>query len=537
MSPPSVLRRLHGRATSLRSVLIENRGRRRWACRLGAALFLFAPVLGALSAACAASPALPNIVILYADDMGYGDLAIQNSGSKIPTPHLDQLARDGMRFTDAHSSSGICSPSRYALLTGRYHWRKFHDIVDSFGPSVFAPGELTLARMLQEKGYHTACIGKWHLGWDWKALMKPDASPNPGTGYSHEAFDWSKRIPGGPLAHGFDYYFGDDVPNFPPYTWIENDQVLTEPDSALHLPPRPAEGGWEARPGPMVEGWDFYAVMPRLTEKCVSWIREQRKSAKPFFLFFPWTSPHAPIVPAKPFRGKTEGGPYGDYVMQSDTHAGQVLQALDEAGFRTNTLVIFTSDNGPEGYAYERIRKTGHRSMGSLRGLKRDLWEGGHRVPFVVRWPGVVKPGTVSDELISQIDLMATLAGAVGYTLPKGIAEDSLNLLPIWHGETDRSPRSALVYNTMRNKFAIRQGSWVLVNEPPGNTSKVPPWFDAENGYVRSAFPGELYDLRSDFSQRTNLFSAEPAKASELKRLLRVTRNRGQAQAESPSRQ
>ena len=210
----------------------------------------------------------PNIVILYADDMGYGDLGIQNPDSKIPTPHLDQLAREGMRFTDAHSSSGVCTPSRYAMLHGRYHWRKFHGIVNSFDQPILDDERQTIAEMLKAKGYRTACIGKWHLGWDWNAIKKPGAKAGGGKeGFAPDAFDWSKPIPGGPLSHGFDYYFGDDVPNFPPYAWFENDRVITEPTVALATPDQTAEGSWEARPGPSVKDWDFWAVMPKLTEK------------------------------------------------------------------------------------------------------------------------------------------------------------------------------------------------------------------------------------------------------------------------------
>lgn len=326
---------------------------------------------------------LPNIVIIYADDMGYGDLAAQNPDSKIPTPHLDRLAHEGVRFTDAHSSSGICTPSRFALLTGMYHWRKFHDIVNSFDGPVFED-ELTLPAMLRQQGYSTACIGKWHLGWDWEAIRVGERHtaqevPRP------DDFDWLRPVPGGPLSHGFDYYFGDDVPNFPPYAWIENDRLLTVPTDMYAPDPAPEEGNHEGRPGPMTPGWKLDAVMPRLTERAVSWIADQKDAARPFFLYFPWTSPHAPIVPAPAFKGSTGAGPYGDFVHQSDWSAGQILQALDDHGFRENTLVIFTSDNGPEHYAYDRVRARGHRSMGSLRGLKRDIYEGGHRVPMVMR--------------------------------------------------------------------------------------------------------------------------------------------------------
>src|SRR5688572_22404939 len=238
-------------------------------------LSLLLAVIAALQTAVHAADTTrrPNIVILYADDMGYGDLAAQNPESKIATPNLDRLAREGTRFTDAHSSSGVCTPSRYALLTGRYHWRKFHAIVNSFEPSVFDAAELTLPEMLKQRGYRTACIGKWHLGWNWEAIRKPGVKPQPpNVGYAPDAFDWSKRIPGGPIDQGFDYYFGDDVPNFPPYTWFENDRVLAAPDAPLSTTPKTAEGAWEARPGPMVKGWDFHAVLPKLTDKAAEWI-------------------------------------------------------------------------------------------------------------------------------------------------------------------------------------------------------------------------------------------------------------------------
>ncbi|HEY1109482.1 MAG TPA: arylsulfatase, partial [Opitutaceae bacterium] len=446
-----------------------------------------------------------NIVILYADDMGFGDVALQNPESKIATPHLDRLAREGTRFTDAHSSSGICTPSRYALLTGRFHWRKFHTIVQSFGAPVF-DNELTLPALLRQQGYRTACIGKWHLGWDWDAVKRPGAKPDSKTGYAPDAFDWSRPIPGGPLARGFDYYYGDDVPNFPPYTWFENDRVLRAPDAPLAITPKTAEGSWEARPGPMVKDWDFYGVMPKLTEKAVEWIAARKGDAKPFFLYFPFTSPHAPIVPTPEFAGKSKAGGYGDFMQQTDDTVGRVLAALESAGLRENTLVIFSADNGPERYAYERIQKFDHRSSGPLRGLKRDLWEGGHRVPFIVRWPGVVKAGAVSDALISQVDLMATLAAATGSTLPAGSAEDSYDLLPVWKTAAP-SPRQAIVHNTNADGYAVRSGSWVLIATKTGAVTRVPPGFDKENKYPANTAPGELYDLSKDLAQRDNLYT------------------------------
>ncbi|MEZ6124454.1 MAG: arylsulfatase [Planctomycetaceae bacterium] len=486
-------------------------------------------LLTAVSAACAENAQRPNIVILYADDMGWGDLGVQNPDSKSPTPHLDQLAHEGTRFIDAHSSSGICTPSRYALLHGRYHWRKFHGIVNSFDQSVMDADRLTVAEILKGKGYRTACIGKWHLGWDWEAIRNPAAQPvrvdKRKTAWKADAFDWSKPIPDGPLAHGFDYYFGDDVPNFPPYAWIENDRVITTPTVQLTTTAATAEGSWEARPGPSVKDWDFWAVMPTLTTKAVDWIHQQ-SADQPFFLYFPFTSPHAPIVPTKDFEGKSQANGYGDFMVQTDDTVGQVLAALKEKGFDKNTLVIFTADNGPERYAYDRVKNHQHRSMGPLRGLKRDLWEGGHRVPFVVRWPGVVQPEGVSDGLISQIDIHATICGIVGAEIPQGTAEDSYDQLPLLKGQA--SQRHTIVHNTNASGYALRHDNWVLIQAKSGGVSAVPDWFDTANGYEKETHPAALYDLSADISQKHDLSSKHPDKVTELQQMLKTLQNHSQ---------
>ncbi|MCA9084028.1 MAG: arylsulfatase [Planctomycetaceae bacterium] len=477
----------------------------------------------------AAESRRPNVVILYADDMGWGDLGIQNPDSKIPTPHLDELAQQGTRFTDGHSSSGICTPSRYALLNGRYHWRKFHGIVNSFDESVMDADRLTIAEVLKDKGYRTACIGKWHLGWNWQAIKKPGAQLRKIDGgkpaYASDDFDWTKAIPDGPLAHGFDYYFGDDVPNFPPYTWIENDKVTLAPSVSLTTTAKTAEGSWEARPGPSAKDWDFWNVMPTLTKTAVRWIHEQSPE-QPFFLYFPFTSPHAPIVPTKEFIGKSQANGYGDFVVQTDDTVGQVLKALKEKGFDQNTLVIFTADNGPERYAYDRIRNFEHRSMGPLRGLKRDIWEGGHRVPFLVRWPGVVAEGAVSDGLISQIDLHATIAGIVQHELPPGTAQDSYDQLALLKGGA--SARTTIIHNTKADHYAIRHEDWVLIQGKSGGVSAVPAWFDEQNGYAKNSLPGALYNLRTDQAQKNNLYSKHPEIVADLERRLTTLRNEPQ---------
>ena len=471
-------------------------------------------------------PALPNVVILYADDMGFGDLGANNPASKIPTPHLDRLAAEGMRFTDAHSSSGVCSPSRYALLTGRLHWRDFHGIVKSFEPPVFQDDQLTVPEMLRQRGYATACIGKWHLGWDWNAIRRPGTRPQ---SHSHGDFDWSKPIPGGPLDHGFDTYFGDDVINFPPYAWIENDRVVEPPDTTIDkVRGSIAEGEWECRPGPARSDWDFHRVLPTLTARAVEFVRSRRDDPRPFLLYFPLPSPHAPIIPNAEFAGRSKAGAYGDFVVQTDDACGQVLAALREAGLQDSTVVIFSSDNGPEQYAYARDAEFDHWSAAPCRGLKRDLYEGGHRVPFILRWPGVTRPGTVADALVSQVDVMATLAAAVGFTLPEHAAADSHNLLPWLKGTVASPPRTTLVHNTEPERYAIRHGDWLLVDGPTGITAPklAPPaaWLEKHGYPPDDDQPVELYDLQRDPAQRRNRAAEHPGKVTELRDLLSRTR-------------
>lgn len=476
---------------------------------------------------------LPNILIIYADDMGYGDLACQNSEAKLTTPHLDQLAAEGIRFTDGHSSSGICSPSRFALLTGQYHWRRMHGIVGPFGGSVFKDGEFTLARMLRAKGYTTACIGKWHLGWDWEAIKREGAEllPVPGDstrkGFGPQDFDWSQAFTGGPVDQGFDYYFGDGTINFPPYAFIENDRLIKEPTEYLTLGRRSTkEGNWEFRPGPMVKGWDPYQVLPTLEEKAVAYIQRQ-EAGQPFFLYFALPSPHAPIIPNEEFVGKTQAGGYGDFVYQTDHVAGQVLNALAEKGLAENTLVIFTSDNGPERYAYPRIQNHQHVSMGPLRGLKRDIFEGGHRVPFVMRWPGKIETGRVSNQLIHQVDLVATIAAVVEYPLADTQAVDSYNFLPLLLDNTADNPiREAAIHNTYEDGFVIRQGDWVLIERFSGYHSRVPDWYFEQTDYPKDNrdTPGLLFNLKTDLEQRQNLYEENPEQVATLKALLQEYR-------------
>ena len=503
-----------------------------------ASAYRFCPALSLLavlaaawpSRAAEAEPAQPNILLLYADDLGYGDLRSYNPDSKIPTPHLDRLAAEGLRFTDGHSSSGICTPSRYALLTGRHHWRDFHLHLEAFEGSVIKPGRLTFPEMLKAQGYATAHIGKWHLGWDWDAIKRPEAKPRGGAKnkvWGPEAFDWSKPIPGGPLAHGFDYYFGDDVINFPPYAWIENDRILTPPDTMLDTKTfRPVkEGGWGSRMGPMVTGWDPYDNLPETTRRGVDYILSRKDEKQPFFLYFCYASPHEPIVPNKEFEGQSSVGAYGDFIVEIDDSVGKLLAALEKAGVADNTIVIFSADNGPEWFAYARDKKLGHWSSHPLRGSKRDIYEGGHRVPFMVKWPGVVEAGRVSDALVSQIDLMATMAEATCFELPRDAAEDSHSLLPLLRGD-ERPVRTTHVHNTYEDAWAIRHGDWVLIDAKSGYRSAKDPAWEARRGYLPDDDQAvELYDLDHDLSQRTNLAADHPERVDQMSELLKKIRS------------
>ena len=466
----------------------------------------------------AAAPSRPNIVYILADDLGYGDVGCYNPASKLPTPNIDRLSGEGVRFTDAHSPSSVCTPSRYALLTGRYAWRTRlqRNVIGPFAPPLIAESRLTVPKLLRAQGYATACIGKWHLGWGW---------PRPGADGKR---DFTRPIPNGPTARGFDLYFGTDIPNFPPYCFLENDRTVGIPSVAAPL----ARDAFNI-PGPMVPGWRLVDVLPGLERRAVAYVEsaaQDAKQGKPFFLYLPLTSPHYPVVPSADFKGKSRAGVYGDYVLQTDHVVGKVLDALKSSGVADNTLVIFTSDNGPEVSGevhpgvYDRIKEFGHASMGPLRGAKRDAWEGGHRVPFIVRRPGKARAGGTCDETVCHVDLMATLAAWFDVKLPADAGEDSVNILPALLGEERKAPlREATVHHTGQGNFAIRRGDWVLIFAPSGDDNRKqgePAWFRKDRGYTAHSEVGELYNLAADPTQKHNLYASESAKVKELTALM-----------------
>lgn len=487
--------------------------------------------------------ARPNIIVILADDMGYGDLGANNRDSKIPTPNLDRLAGQGIRFTDAHAASSVCTPSRYALLTGRYAWRSRlkSGIVWEWDGSLIEPDRDTIATMLGRQGYRTACVGKWHLGWDWptKDGRHPNETLPFGVGRTRKEraayaanIDFAGRIGGGPVDHGFDSYFGVDVPNFSPYTWFRDDRLTDVPTVE-----KPAD--IYGNPGPSVPGWRHEPMIPAFVDEAVALIDDAAASDSPFFLYFPLTSPHSPIVPNDQFVGASECGRYGDFVCEVDWVVGRLMAALDGAGISDDTLLVFTSDNGPENRVpdddgvYERIRRYGHYSMDGLRGIKRDVWEGGHRVPFVARWPKAIAPGGVCTELISLVDLHATVADI---TASESAGPDSVSALPFLKDPEAEAVRGSLVHHSAAGTFAVRTGDWVFIDGPTGGDNEEPDWYRAERGYESDGHPGQLFDVRHDRSERTNLFAERPDIISELRQTLENSKSsteKGSAEQES----
>lgn len=395
----------------------------------------------ALLLAAAALEAAPNFVVLLADDLGYGDVGVYNSRSKIPTPNLDRLAGQGIRFTDAHTPSGVCSPTRYALLTGRYAWRTRlkSGVLNGGSAPLIAADRLTLAGMLRERGYETGIVGKWHLGFDWP--LRDESKPQ-----TVENVDWSRPLEDGPLQHGFSYQFGLGKPA---WTFVENGRVLARPSVRFDLTHLPAYlMGGNNNKGVKAAGFEFERMLPRFTEEAVGFIQRSASAKRPFFLFFTPITPHRPVVPNNDFAGTSAAGLYGDFVAEFDWAAGEIMAALDRSGMAGETLVIVTSDNGPEVDAYRRALEYDHYSMGALRGVKRDLWEGGHRVPFIARWPGKIPADSVQSEVICLTDLPATIAALIDYPLPADAAEDSYDVRRALFGETIAKPlREATVHH------------------------------------------------------------------------------------------
>lgn len=447
--------------------------------------FVFITCLGYSGPAPAAEKPSPVILIL-ADDLGYGDVGAYNPDSKIATPHLDKLAAEGMRFTDAHAGGSVCVPSRYALMTGRFAVRESmhvhrHTVIES--------GTKTIADLLKDHGYTTAMIGKWHLGFE-------------GPPGSNERFDYEQPLRGGPMDRGFESFFGMHASlDIPPYFYIRNRSAVTPPTERIDAHDSTGDDdNWTGiqgafwRAGPIAPGLDLEEVTPRFVDEAIQVIRDHDQE-DPLFLYIALPSPHTPWLPSEQFRGKSGAGMYGDFVMQVDAMVGLVLAALDAAGMADEALVIFTSDNGPVWYDKD-MERFGHSSTGKLRGMKNSPYEGGHRMPFLVRHPGRITPGSVSDKTIVFSDLYATLSDMLGDEgCPEGVAEDSVSFLP-WLLDAAKEPsaRPAIVHD----RRTLRDGDWKII---------LPQEKDGE---------GELYNLREDLFEKRNRIRGEKERAGRM---------------------
>jgi len=429
--------------------------------------------------------ARPNLVYILCDDLGYGDIhCLSPETSRIPTPHVDSLAAEGMTFLDAHSGSAVCTPTRYGLLTGRYSWRTRlqRGVVTGFAPCLIAPDRPTVAGFLQDQGYHTAIIGKWHL--DFQYL-----DPETGESYSrknHKKPPVGARIPDGPVDRGFAYFHGFHHSRDMEAV-IENDQVIKHDEVGN--------------------------MLPRLARESVAYLASRASEPDPFFLYVPLSSPHTPIVPTPDWEGRSGLGSYGDFVMQTDHVVGEIIAALEEHGLADNTLVIFTSDNGcSKAAGIGKLAEQGHLVSAHFRGSKADIWEGGHRVPFFVRWPGQVKPGSRSGQLICHTDLFATVASILGTSAPASSCEDSVGFLPALSGEPISSTRDGVIHHSISGHFAFRQGPWKLILARGSGG-----WTSPKEGQVAAGKPeGQLYHLERDPGETDNLYRKMPEKVEQL---------------------
>ncbi|MCP4787391.1 MAG: arylsulfatase [Fuerstiella sp.] len=487
---------------------------------------------------------LPNIIIIYADDLGYGDLSCYNPKSAYQTPHLNQMARQGVRFTDAHSPSTICSPSRYGLFSGQQIYRSTGRGGGAFegpgGPSYLKPGTLTIAQMLKEQGYRTGVFGKWHVGLTWF----DENNDRLGGGFKNSLLiDYDKSTPlvDGPNQRGFDESFiTPNCPNTDPlYIYIENGMVLV-PASQRHLRKNlPNPGGkwrWDNDEGWMSPGYDFMNADLLFYEKTKTFITDHREQTpdQPFFAVFSTQIAHAPVLPAPEFNGATKAGPRGDFVWELDVLVGRVLDLVKQLDIDDNTLILFNADNGAETVHVDWMRQDHqHDASGGWRGMKRDGWEGGHRVPFIARWPGKIPAGLVSDQMTNTTDIFATLASIVGYTLPDDAATDSFDMLPAMLGLQDdaQSIRPHLLTQSFRGEFQIRQGQWKYLDHTGSGGNNYTKGTMEKYALPETAptATGQLYNLNTDPGETTNLFFTEDAKRQEMQKLLEHLKSSGRS--------
>lgn len=482
------------------------------------------------------SPVKPNIVLIYADDLGYGDVSCYNAKGKISTPNIDKLAENGMMFTDAHTPSGICSPSRYGILTGRYSWRtarKSGNPKPGEQPWI-DKGQITMASMLRDNGYNTAVIGKWGLGADWNAAAK---TTRKGIDVSADAIDYSKPIYSG-KAFGFTYeevhlwYGRDYFQKHYPCHYVQGTKEFSD-GGRWYFKNGMSQGG-----DPKFEDFDMEEAQMHYIQRTVDYINAaghkkenaafNLKEDEPFFLYYAPHIPHYPHVPAKQFQGKSGVGLYGDFVTELDWAVGQIIETLKNNHILDETIIIFTSDNGPESQVFGYVKEYDHFSMKDFRGVKRDLWQGGHTTPFIISYPGKIEKGIISNRLISQTDILATIADYLNINLDNHGAEDSYSFLDeIIAGHQVPEKREIAIHHSASGKLAIRQGNWVFIDAANGRDNEEPQWYREMLGVEPHNESSELFNLKEDPQQTKNLLKEYPGKAKALKALLESYKSEG----------
>ena len=449
----------------------------------------------------------PNIVFIFADDMGYGDVSAFNENSKIQTTNIDRIANEGVAFTDAHSSSSVSTPSRYSLLTGRYNWRSDlkSGVLMGYNKALIAPDRRTIASVLGDQGYQTACIGKWHLGWDWNNIEA-----------GKDSVDFSKPITNGPTTRGFDYFYGIIASlDMAPYVYVENDMPTALPDRETVN-----DGMKYWRKGPTASDFDHEQTLPNFINRAVDYIHDKSKDDKPFYLYLPLPAPHTPILPIKEYQGKSGLNPYGDFVLMVDDMVGKVMNALKEAGVDDNTILVFSTDNGCSPQAkFDELQEKGHYPSYIYRGHKADLFDGGHRIPCAVRWPAKIKPHTVN-QTVCLTDFFATFATIADYQLKDSEGEDSYNILPLLLNEKEGDViREATVHHSINGDFTIRKGEWKLLLSPSsGGWSFPKPGTDDE--VIKTLPLIQLYNMKTDPAEKNNVYAEHPEVVKELKDLM-----------------
>ncbi|MCM5663899.1 sulfatase family protein [Galbibacter mesophilus] len=450
----------------------------------------------------------PNIVLILADDLGYGDPQVYNPNSKIPTPNIDKMANEGMLFTDAHTNSSVCTPTRYGIITGQYSWRSSlkNGVTWSYDPLIIDTTSTTIASLLKANGYNTAAVGKWHIGLDWQKS-------------ENDSVLFNKELRKSPINLGFNYFYGIAASlDIPPYVYIENNKVVEQPNGfSQGTSPTYKDDFW--RKGPVSPDFDHYDVLNNFTEKAIAVIKEQKEKDNPFFVYLPLTAPHLPWIPKDGFKGKSEAGNYGDLTAEVDDVVGRINKVLKELNLEEETLVIFTSDNGSQ-FSSENMAKYNHKANDQWRGRKGDIYEGGHRVPFIVKWPAKIKANQKSDQLVSTTDFLATFAELVGAEVPTNEIKDSESFLPVLLGNSEgKDLRNTMVYHSAKGMFAIRDNNWVLVDgKGSGGFLEAPDTTQIEKGK-------QLYNLEKDPSQQTNEYENKEAVEKSLLEKLNAIKN------------